>query len=182
MLELASVIASASARLERDVLLLFVDAEEVDSIGSYQFYFGHESVDIQPHPCRLLHSVVIKLEGGGSATSKEVLIRSNSLFATKMYDKYAPSPSSFSLIELLYRLNDIGYTDGDVYWMAGLHLIDLIWVESRWAYHNPDDNVDTVNMGSLQHEGNNILSIVRGVSNDFNFPDRIPPEELVEKQ
>ena len=48
MLELASVLASASAKLERDVLLLFADAEEEDSIGSYQFYFGHQSLDIQP--------------------------------------------------------------------------------------------------------------------------------------
>ena len=182
MLELASVLASASARLERDVLLLFVDAEEEDLIGSYQFYFGHQSLDIQPHPWSSLPSVVINLEGSGSATSKEALIRSNSLFATKMYHKYAPSPSSFSLTELLYRVIDIGDTDGNVYWMAGLHLIDLIWVENRWAYHNPDDNVDNVNMGSLQHEGNNILSMVRGVSNDSNFPDRIPPEELEEKQ
>lgn len=48
MLELASILASASARLERDVLLLFVDAEEEGLIGSYQFYFGHQSLDIQP--------------------------------------------------------------------------------------------------------------------------------------
>lgn len=102
MLELASVLASASASLERDVLLLFVDAEEAGLLGSYQFYFGVQAHDIQPHPWSSLPSVVINLEGSGSATSKEVLIRSNSLFATSMYHKYVPSPSSFSLTEFPY--------------------------------------------------------------------------------
>ncbi|KAL7551590.1 hypothetical protein ACHAWF_014776 [Thalassiosira exigua] len=184
MLELSSGLASRSAsgdQLERDVLILFVDAEEDGLVGAEYWASGRDSAgnDIS-HPWSALSSFAINIEGSGAATSREMLIRSNSYFATSAYQKHAPHPKAFSLTEWLYKTISIGRTDSDIYWTQGIHLVDLVWVEYRWAYHTEDDNVDNVRSGSLQNCGNNVLSIVSGVSKPPDFPGRMPNEKLVE--
>ena len=109
-----------------------------------------------------------------------MLIRSNSGFVTKAYQKYAPYPKAFSLTEWIYKTIAIGRTDSDIYWTQGIHLMDLVWVENRWAYHSQDDSVENVKTASLQSGGDNIISIVVGTSKSADFPKRISNEYLIE--
>lgn len=168
MLELASVLASREQKLRYDVLILFVDAEEVGLDGSYNWLNGDS--DIEMHPWSLLPSLVINLEGSGIANGKEMLIRANTQEASTMYISHAKSPRALSLSEFLFRVIDVGYTDTDNYVGAGLHCMDLIYVKDRWAYHSVDDTVENVKPEALQHLGDNLLSLVEGTNKDVRFP------------
>lgn len=184
MLELASVLVSREQKLQYDVLLLFVDSEENGLVGSSNWVFGNnDSLDasfhVEPHPWSLLPALVINLEGSGIANGKEVLARANSKEVTKFYASYARSPRAVSLTEFLFRTIDAGATDTDIYFLAGLHCMDLIFIQDRWAYHSPSDNVDNVRPDALKHLGDNVLSLISGITNDQSFPlDRFSDKEL----
>lgn len=75
-----------------------------------------------------------------------------------------------SLTEFLFRSIDAGTTDTDKYFLAGLHCMDLIFIQDRWAYHSPSDNVNNVRPEALKHLGDNILSLISGITNDQSFP------------
>ena len=107
MLELAHVLASRTSKLPYDVLILFVDAEEVGLQGSESWQFGWYSF-FDKHPWSDLSSVVINIEGSGIANGKEMFIRSNSPSASKLYHKHARHPRSLSLSEFLYRVIAVG--------------------------------------------------------------------------
>jgi len=175
MLELAHVLASREEKLPHDVLILFVDAEEVGLNGSHNWQFGDSLEDVEKHPWSELPSLVINLEGSGIANGKEMLIRANSPFASRMYNKHARSPRALSLTEFLFRAIAVGYTDTDLYMEAGLHCMDLIYVKDRWAYHSAEDTVENVKPAALQHLGNNLVSLVEGIAHDKHFPmPRLP--------
>ena len=69
--------------------------------------------------------------------------------------------------------------DTDKYFLAGLHCMDLIFIQDRWAYHSPSDNVNNVRPEALKHLGDNVLSLISGITNDHSFPlDRFSDKEL----
>mmetsp|Transcript_143398 Transcript_143398/g.458395 ORF Transcript_143398/g.458395 Transcript_143398/m.458395 type:complete len:865 (+) Transcript_143398:131-2725(+) len=168
LLEVARKLA-AEEPLPRDVIFIFVSGEEAGLMGSAIFK--------QFHPWRHRPAFAINLEGKGKANSKEWLVRSNSGYATNAYAKFAPSPAGFSFGEWVFNNFNIGYTDLSVYRRLGYHGLDLAYVHDSYVYHTPDDNVDTASAEGLQHEGSNLLSIIRGVAQDPNFPAPLTPEE-----
>jgi len=183
MMEIASALAARSTngeKLERDVLILFVDAEETGLVGAKYWVNGIDDLgnDIS-HPWSKLASFAVNMEGSGTATSGAMLIRSNSRFATDAYRKFALHPKAVSLTEWIYKTLGIGRTDSDKYWTQGIHLMDLIWIENRWAYHSQDDSIVNVRPESLQSCGDDIMQIVSGASASSDFPKRIPMEDLL---
>ena len=57
MLEMASVLSSSPTKLQRDVLFVFTDAEEVGLLGATMFFEGDDA-----HPWSLLPSLAINLD------------------------------------------------------------------------------------------------------------------------
>mmetsp|Transcript_41509 Transcript_41509/g.133990 ORF Transcript_41509/g.133990 Transcript_41509/m.133990 type:complete len:774 (-) Transcript_41509:166-2487(-) len=161
LLEVARTLAS-SEPLPRDVIFIFNDGEEVGCRGSTLFK--------QFHPWKHRPAFVINLEGKGKASSTEWLVRSNSAYAANAYARFATSPGGFSFGEWAFKNLNIGYTDLSVYSRLGYHGFDLVYVHDAYVYHTPDDNVNTASPEGLQHEGSNVLSIIRGVAQDSDFP------------
>lgn len=161
LLEAARKLASQPP-LPRDVIFAFVNGEEVGCMGSTLFR--------QLHQWRHRPAVLINLEGRGKASSKEWLLRSNSPYAASAYARFAPSPGGFSILERLFHRLGAGYTDASIYARLGVHAMDLAYVHDSYVYHTPADNVDAASSEGLQHEGTNILSIIRGVAEDPGFP------------
>lgn len=161
LLEVARKLAS-DPPLPRDVIFALVNGEEVGCMGSVLFR--------QLHQWRRKPAVLINLEGKGKASSKEWLVRSNSPYAANAYARFAPAPSGFSVSEWIFRELAVGYTDATIYARLGVHVMDLAYVHDSYVYHTPADDVNSVSPEGLQHEGTNILSILRGVAEDDHFP------------
>ena len=143
-----------------DVLFVLVDGEEVSLRGSSHFMkttYGRRA------------RVVINLEGSG-APSSEYLIRTNSPWIASLYARHAPHPAAYSITEILFTIFGRGQTDAQEYRRNGAHVVDLVFVENRFVYHTQDDSIDSVALGSLQHEGDNILSLLRSASS-AGLPD-----------
>ena len=105
MLEMASVLSSSPTKLKRDVLFLFVDAEEVGLVGSTLFFEGES-----PHPWSLLPSIVLNLDNG-AVCGKEMLLGTNSRYGAESYFKYAVHPKAFSFTEWFDVNLEIGEND-----------------------------------------------------------------------
>ncbi|KAL7430051.1 hypothetical protein ACHAXM_001989 [Skeletonema potamos] len=169
MLEMASVLSSSTAKLKRDVLLVFVDAEEVGLLGATMFF------EVDAHPWSLLPSMAINLDNS-AICGKEMFEKSNSRYGADAYLKYAAHPKAFSFSEWWYEIND-EWNDAVVYERHRLHTLRLGCSSNSWAYHSIDDDTKHVSKGALQHMGENILAIVRGVATETNFPGRMPQEQ-----
>lgn len=172
MLEVASVLSSSPTKLKRDVLFLFVDAEEVGLVGSTLFFEGES-----PHPWSLLPSVAINLDNRGIC-GKQVLEKANSAYAAESYFKYAVHPKAFSFTEWF----DVNLSDAVVYERNRLHTISLGCWSGSWAHHSSYDDIEHVPRGSLHLMGENVLAIIKGVAAEQSFPSRLQPKKTDEKE
>jgi len=168
LLEAARKLASEPP-LPRDVIFAFVNGEEAGCMGSILFR--------QLHEWRHRPAVVINLEGKGKSTSKEWLVRASTSYAANAYAKFASAPAGFSFAEWVFRTLNVGYTDMSIYRRLGLHGMDLAYVHDSYVYHTPADNVDAASAAGLQHEGTNVLSVIRGVAQDPDFPEPLTKEQ-----
>jgi hypothetical protein len=97
--------------------------------------------------------VLVNLEGSGSA-GKAVLLRSSSSWATETFASAAPHPYASSITQYIYNhvfLN--AYTDSENLLLEGFHAVELLAIDARYNYHTTSDNIDNVQNGALQHEG-----------------------------
>ncbi|KAK1738174.1 endoplasmic reticulum metallopeptidase [Skeletonema marinoi] len=171
MLEMASVLSSSPTKLKRDVLFVFTDAEEVGLLGSTMFFEGDDA-----HPWSLLPSVAINLDNS-AVCGKEMFEKSNSRYGADAYFKYAAHPKAFSFSEWYDANIEEGWDDAVVYEKHGLHALRLGCWSNSWAYHSIDDDIEHVSKGALQHMGENVLAIVKGIASETNFPDRMQQKE-----
>ena len=171
MLEMASVLSSSPTKLKRDVLFVFTDAEEVGLLGSTMFFEGDDA-----HPWSLLPSVAINLDNS-AVCGKEMFAKSNSRYGADAYFKYAAHPKAFSFSEWYDANIEEGWDDAVVYEKHGLHTLRLGCWSNSWAYHSIDDDIEHVSKGALQHMGENVLAIVKGIASETNFPDRMQQKE-----
>ena len=173
MLEMAFVLSSSSSstKLNRDVLFLFVDAEEVGLVGAFE---GDSSNNSPPHPWSLLPSIVLNLDNS-AVCGKQMLLGANSRYGAEAYFTYAPHPKAFSFTEWFNVNLDIGENDAVVYARSGLHTLDFGCPENRLAYHSINDDIEHVWAGSLQHMGENTLAVVKGIAaeDEESFPRRM---------
>jgi hypothetical protein len=171
-LEMASVLSSSPEKLKRDVLFVFVDAEEVGLLGATIFFEGDDA-----HPWSLLPSMAINLDNS-AICGKEMFEKSNSRYGADAYFKYATHPKAFSFSEWWYDINnEDGWNDAAVYERHRLHTLRLGCWSNSWAYHSIDDDIEHVAKGALQHMGENTLAIVKGVATETNFPGRMQQKE-----
>jgi len=149
----AARILSASAPHRNTLLFVFTDAEEAGLLGAEGFF--------KEHPAAKRIRAVLNLEGSGSS-GPVYLLRSSpgsgNLLAA--FRAVAPQPAAQSFAEELFKHmpND---TDFSVSMRAGIPGIDFAFAGERNHYHTPLDTIANLDLGTLQHHGENVVPLAK---------------------
>ncbi len=151
LLEIARAIRHRP-RFNRPLILLFSDGEEHGLLGAQAF--------VAQHPLARAVDVVINLEArgtGGPSMMFETAGDNAALIQTM--SESVPRPVTTSLFALVYRKmpND---TDLSVYEREGMRGYNFAFIRHVENYHTPRDDLDHLDRGSLQHHGDNALSLL----------------------
>ncbi|HTI67275.1 MAG TPA: M20/M25/M40 family metallo-hydrolase [Caulobacteraceae bacterium] len=150
----------------RDLVVLFTDAEELNSDGAAAFFAGH--------PLARRVGVVVNLEargGGGRALMFETGPDNGAMVG--LYARSVRRPSANSLAVLVYRLLP-NITDFSIPKAAGIPGFNLAFLGRPGLYHAPQATPAAVDPGSVQHLGAQTLDIVRALVEADRLPPRAP--------
>lgn len=152
MLEVARALVR-DADVERDVVLLFDEGEEVGLLGAEAF--------VRWHPWAKEVDVAINVEARG--TTGRAAMFETSAHNGELVARYAdavPSPEATSLSVEVYRRmpND---TDFTVLRKAGIDGINFAFIGGVARYHTPLDDLAHLDPGSVQHQGDSVLAVTR---------------------
>lgn len=152
----------ADGPLRNPFLLLFTDGEEVGLLGAQAF---------TDHPWFQEVGVVVNVEARGTS-GQSLMFETNvdNAWVIDAFARQALRPATSSLLYEIYRLlpND---TDFTIYKDAGLNGMNFGYVDDVAHYHTPLDDLDHLDPGSFQHQGDNILAAARALGTaDLNAP------------
>lgn len=153
MMEVLRVL-EASAPLPFNVHVFFVDHEESGTYSCYGAWAVMQGIDQFGDV-----SVIMNVEGAGNAV-REAYGRGNSAKSAELYTSGSKHPIGFSLVEYLFGLLQVGYTDASVYSEKGAHVLDMLYLHNRLGYHTTIDDVKHIQDGALQHLGENVLGMI----------------------
>jgi hypothetical protein len=152
LIEMARIV-KARAPYRNTILMVFTDAEETGLLGAEAFF--------AEHPAAKRAKSVINLEGSGSS-GPVYLLRTGPASGELMaaFRDVAPHPFAQSFTEEIFKRmpND---TDFSVSLRAGLPGIDFAFAGERNHYHTPLDSIANLDLGTLQHHGENTLPLLR---------------------
>jgi hypothetical protein len=137
------------------VIFLITDGEELGLLGARAF--------IQ-HPVSRKVGAVVNLEARGTRGQSLMFeTSSDNAWLLEAYARAVRRPAASSLAYELYKLlpND---TDLSVFKEAGMPGLNFAFVANANAYHTPLDNLDNLDPGSLQHQGENTLAVGRSLA------------------
>lgn len=152
ILEAARVL-KLEAPYDYPIMLLLTDAEENGLIGAEAF-FGQ-------HPLAKEVGVVLNIEGSGTAGGSMVFRTSeNNELLIKSLSHEHDHAYGFSLANEIFKRmpND---TDFSVAMRANIPGMDFAFVGERNHYHTPNDSLENLDIRTIQHHGENILSASR---------------------
>jgi len=160
ILEAARVL-KLEAPYDHPIMLLLTDAEEAGLLGAEAFF--------NQHPLAKKVGVVLNIEGSGTSGGSMVLRTSdkNELLIKSLSHEYDHA-YGFSLANEIFKRmpND---TDFSVAKRANIPGMDFAFAGERNHYHTPNDNVENLDIRTIQHHGENILSASRDLlSADWN--------------
>ncbi|NMO54909.1 M28 family peptidase [Actinoplanes sp. TBRC 11911] len=151
LLEVARALTTGP-RLRNDVVLVFTDGEEACLCGAEAF--------VSQNPLAKGGGVVLNLEARGS--SGPAIMFETSTNNRKLVDLYgaAPKPVGTSFAVEIYRLlpND---TDFTAFREAGFTGLNAAFIDGAAVYHAPTDVPEAMDRDSLQHHGENTLTVAR---------------------
>ena len=142
--------------LQRDVVVVLTDAEELALDGARGFFDGH------PLAARI--GAVVNLEargGGGRALMFETGPGNGAM--VELFARSTARPSAQSLAVLIYRLMP-NSSDFTVARDRGLAGFNLAFMGGAGQYHSPTATADALDPGSLQHLGGQALAITRALA------------------
>jgi hypothetical protein len=146
----------AGAQLQNDVICLFTDAEEVGLLGAEAF--------VTRHPWAKDVGLVLNFEYRGN--SGPMLMFETSVGNAELIRgfKTVPLPLGNSLLYEIYKYlpND---TDMTVFKSAGIPGMNFAAIEGYVNYHSPLDRIESLSQGTLQHQGETMLALVRHFGN-----------------
>lgn len=166
LLEIARMSADFPA-FENDVVFLFPDSEENGLIGADAFA-AH-------HPLFVKVRAVVNLEARGvSGPSVMFETGAGNRSLIRVFSKNVQRPVANSLTYEMYRRmpND---TDFSVYRQEGRTGLNFAFTQGVAAYHSRVDDTDHLDLGSLQHHGDNAWSMLQALA-DRNLA-RLPSRE-----
>jgi hypothetical protein len=151
---------------ERDLIVLFTDAEELKSDGAAGFF--------RDHPLARRIGAVINLEargGGGRALMFETGSGDGPMMA--LFARAVRRPSANSTAVLVYRLLP-NITDFSIPKAAGTAGFNFAFLGRPGLYHAPQATPAAIDPGSVQHIGAQTLDLVRALAQTPTLPPRGP--------
>ncbi|MEJ2384457.1 MAG: M28 family peptidase [Xanthomonadales bacterium] len=140
---------------DNDVIFLLSDSEENGLLGAEAF--------ARHHPAFARVKAVINLEARG-VTGPSFLFETGAgnRSLIRLYAKNVPRPVANSLVYEIYQTlpND---TDFSVYREAGVTGFNFAFANGVAAYHSAVDDANHIDLGSLQHHGDNAWSLLQAL-------------------
>ena len=147
----------AGPRLRNDVIALFTDGEEAGLIGANAF--------VRSHPVIKDVGVVVNFEARGTRGPALMFETShNNAWLIKEYAKSSQSPFANSFMNVIYKTLPHD-TDFTIFKEAGLAGLNFAFIDGYASYHTEFDNLQNLNLMTLQHEGDTALSLTRQLGN-----------------
>ncbi len=139
---------------KRPIYLLITDGEEAGLLGASAFVGVHELSQEKPF--------VLNFEARG-ASGPSIMFETHrgNLATARLLARSLPRPSvTGSSFVTVYRLlpND---TDFTVFQRAGWTGMNFSFIGDAHRYHTPQDNLENLSLRSLQHHGENALTLAR---------------------
>lgn len=146
-----------SSSLKNDLIIMISDGEEIGLLGAQAF--------VQEHTWAKDVDIVLNFEARGSS-GPSVMFETNDQNERLAVEfaKGTSNPIAHSFIFDLYQImpND---TDLSIYKPAGMYGLNFGFFVGLFGYHTPEDTVENLDMGSLQHHGENMLNLVHHFGN-----------------
>ncbi|MFC4307942.1 M20/M25/M40 family metallo-hydrolase [Steroidobacter flavus] len=164
-LELAANLR-AGGPLERTVIFLFTDGEEVGLLGAAAFF--------ESDPLSSRVGVVLNMEARGTsgrAMMFETSERAGDL--VRLWGAHASLPVANSLMGSVYRRMPNG-TDLTVPLKRGLPGLNFAFLGDQFGYHTMVATPERLDVGSLQHLGEQVLPIVLALAKAPELPAAQP--------
>jgi hypothetical protein len=164
-LELAANLR-AHGPLERTVIFLFTDGEEVGLLGATGFF--------ESDPLSRRVGVVLNMEARGTS-GRAVMFETSELAGdlVRLWGADAGTPVANSLMGSVYRRMPNG-TDLTVPLDRGLPGLNFAFIGDQFAYHTMVATPERLDVGSLQHLGEQVLPIVIALANAPELPASHP--------
>ena len=155
ILEIARILEQQP--LSRHPIILLIDeGEEAGLLGAHLF--------VDAHPAARTVKAVVNLDArGDSGPSLMFETGPATDFSMRLFAAAVTRPTSNSLYYFIYKLlpND---TDFTVFKAAGYQGFNFALIGGVERYHTPQDNLENLNLGSLQHQGENALATVQALA------------------
>ena len=159
----------AGPPLTQDVIWLFSDGEEAGLLGARAYAADTTRL-------RREVGVALNFEGRGNAgPSLTFEVSPENGWVMREYARAAPSPIASSLFYEAYR-HLPNSTDFTVLRRAGITGLNFAFVGGYPYYHSPADTPAHLDLGSLQHHGDYMLSLVRHFANGSLAHTKAPDE------
>lgn len=169
LLETARLFKAQPAK-RNTVVFLFTDGEEAGLLGAKAFAAEHRLADKV--------GAVINVEARGTS-GRSVLFETGdrNAWLIREFAKTSRQPVTNSLIPSVYALmpND---TDYSVFKARGIQGLNFAFGEKQSYYHTSLDNVQQLDLGSLQQQGNNVHDLLNALA-DAELPSDIATGHLV---
>ena len=146
----------AGAPLMHDVIVLFTDGEESDMLGAAAF--------VREHPWAKDTAMVLNFEARGTSGRSLMFETGPSNLDTTRVLRTVPGVTAGSLFTTIYRTmpND---TDLSELALLGTPALNFAFGDGADRYHTSHDDVAHLNVGSLQHHGQQALALARAFAN-----------------
>ncbi|MBL8265887.1 M28 family peptidase, partial [Steroidobacter sp.] len=148
--------------LERSVIFVFTDGEEVGLLGANGFF--------ESDPLSRQVGVVLNMEARGTA-GRAVMFETSELAGdfVRLWAVNAPAPVANSLMGSVYRRMPNG-TDLTVPIDRGLPGLNFAFIGDQFAYHTMVATPERLDAGSLQHMGEQVLPAVVALASATELP------------
>jgi hypothetical protein len=146
----------AGAPLVHDVIVLFTDGEESDMLGAAAF--------VREHPWAKDAAMVLNFEARGTSGRSLMFETGPSNLDTTRVLRTVPGATAGSVFTTVYRTmpND---TDLSELGLLGMPALNFAFGDGADRYHTSHDDVAHLNMGSLQHHGQQAVALARAFAN-----------------
>lgn len=152
MLETARAL-KAGPPPKNDIIFLFTDGEEIGLIGAKGF--------ADSHPWAKDVGLVVNFEARGTSGPSLLFETSDENgWLAEQFGKAAPRPVASSVFAAVYGLLP-NLTDLTVFRIKGFAGLNFAFIGGLAHYHAFSDNIDNIDLRSLQHQGSYALSMAR---------------------
>jgi hypothetical protein len=153
-LEMARAVKAAGTQ-ERDLVLVLTDGEEAGNIGARLFF--------KTDPLAVRIGAVLNMEAQGTS-GRAMMFQTGHRDGPMigLFQRTATNPTASSLGGLVYSMMPAG-TDFTVSRDLGYPGFNYAFIADEFDYHSPSATPERLNLGSLQHMGDQVLATARGL-------------------